>query len=155
MAGAASVPHRSADGHRLTVDEVDLRELVPQVLSVLVRRGADFATAEDAVQEALIRGLGAWDDDPPADPTGWLVTVAWRAFLDLARSETARRLMLSYGVRSVVTPDINSFSQMVERAARMARATGIAHIGDQLVVTAGVPFGTHGNTNTLRIAVVE
>jgi pyruvate kinase len=72
-----------------------------------------------------------------------------------ARSETARRLMLSYGVRSVVTPDINSFSQMVERAARMARATGIAHIGDQLVVTAGVPFGTPGNTNTLRIAVVE
>ena len=69
--------------------------------------------------------------------------------------ETARRLMLSYGVRSVVTPDINSFSQMVERAARMARSTGIAHIGDQLVVTAGVPFGTPGNTNTLRIAVVE
>ena len=72
-----------------------------------------------------------------------------------ARSETARRLMLSYGVRSVVTPDINSFSQMVERAARMARSTGIAHIGDRLVVTAGVPFGTPGNTNTLRIAVVE
>jgi len=72
-----------------------------------------------------------------------------------ARFETARRLMLSYGVRSVVTPDINSFSQMVERAGRMARATGIAHIGDHLVVTAGVPFGTPGNTNTLRIAVVE
>jgi pyruvate kinase len=72
-----------------------------------------------------------------------------------ASQETARRLMLSYGVRSVVTPDINSFSQMVERAARMARATGIAHIGDRLVVTAGVPFGTPGNTNTLRIAVVE
>jgi pyruvate kinase len=72
-----------------------------------------------------------------------------------ASPETARRLMLSYGVRSVVTPDINSFSQMVERAGRMARATGIAHIGDRLVVTAGVPFGTPGNTNTLRIAVVE
>ena len=72
-----------------------------------------------------------------------------------ASHETARRLMLSYGVRSVVTPDINSFSQMVERAARMARATGVAHVGDQLVVTAGVPFGTPGNTNTLRIAVVE
>jgi pyruvate kinase len=72
-----------------------------------------------------------------------------------ASHETARRLMLSYGVRSVVTPDINSFSQMVERAGKMARATGIAHIGDRLVVTAGVPFGTPGNTNTLRIAVVE
>ena len=39
----------------MTVDDVELRQLVPHVLSVLVRRGADFATAEDAVQEALIR----------------------------------------------------------------------------------------------------
>ena len=38
-----------------------------------------------------------------------------------AKPETAQRLMLSYGVRSVVTPDIHSFSQMVERAAKMAR----------------------------------
>ncbi len=68
---------------------------------------------------------------------------------------TARRLMLSYGVRSVVAPDIHSFSQMVEVAARIARSIGIAHVGDRLVVTAGVPFGTPGNTNTLRIAVVE
>jgi RNA polymerase sigma factor (sigma-70 family) len=73
------------------VGDVELRELVPQVLSVLVRRGADFATAEDAVQEALVRALDAWEDDPPSDPKGWLVTVAWRAFLDLARSESARR----------------------------------------------------------------
>src|SRR5262249_55599949 len=56
-----------------------------------VRRGADFATAEDAVQEALIRALAAWQDDVPADPTGWLITVAWRAFLDMTRSESARR----------------------------------------------------------------
>jgi RNA polymerase sigma factor (sigma-70 family) len=73
------------------VDQVELRGLVPRVLSVLVRRGADFATAEDAVQEALIRALAAWGDDPPADPTGWLITVAWRAFLDTTRSEVARR----------------------------------------------------------------
>ncbi len=73
------------------IDDVELRALVPRVLSVLVRRGADFATAEDAVQEALVRALAAWGDEPPADPTGWLVTVAWRAFLDLTRSEAARR----------------------------------------------------------------
>src|SRR5690242_8223119 len=71
--------------------EVELRELVPRVLSVLVRRGADFATAEDAVQEALIRALAAWRDEPPADPTAWLITVAWRAFLDMTRADTARR----------------------------------------------------------------
>src|SRR5438045_4301652 len=73
------------------MDDVALRELVPRVLSVLVGRGADFATAEDAVQEALIRALSAWGDESPADPTGWLVTVAWRAFLDMTRSDTARR----------------------------------------------------------------
>ena len=73
------------------VDEVELRELVPRVLGVLVRRGADFATAEDAVQEALIRALSAWQDDAPADPEGWLITVSWRVFLDMARSEAARR----------------------------------------------------------------
>ncbi len=59
------------------MDDVELRELVPRVLSVLVRRGADFDTAEDAVQEALIRALSTWGDEPPADPTGWLV--AWVA----------------------------------------------------------------------------
>jgi len=60
------------------------------VLSVLVRRGADFATAEDAVQEAWLRAHASWDDTPPEDPTGWLITVAWRAFLDMARSSSAR-----------------------------------------------------------------
>ncbi|MEU7866781.1 DUF6596 domain-containing protein [Dactylosporangium sp. NPDC049140] len=67
-----------------------LRELVPAVIGVLVRRGADFADAEDAVQEALVRALGTWPDDPPRDPKGWLVTVAWHRFLDAARAEASR-----------------------------------------------------------------
>ncbi len=73
------------------MDDVELRSLVPRVLSVLVRRGADFATAEDATQEALLRALDAWRDARPNDPEGWLITVAWRAFLDMARSDAARR----------------------------------------------------------------
>ena len=68
-----------------------LRELSPVVLGVLVRRGADFATAEDAVQEALIKALAAWTEELPRSPKSWLVTTAWRAFLDLSRSEGARR----------------------------------------------------------------
>src|SRR5262245_62622336 len=91
MARAPAVPDRTPDRHAVTADDVELRELVPAVLSVLVRRGADFATAEDAVQEALIRALAAWEHEVPADPTGWLITVAWRAFLDLTRSDAARR----------------------------------------------------------------
>src|SRR2546425_3535402 len=91
MAGGPTLPGRAAHRHSVTADDVELRELVPRVLSVLVRRGADFATAEDAVQEALIRALSAWGDELPADATGWLITVAWRAFLDMTRSDAARR----------------------------------------------------------------
>ncbi|MGI5418478.1 RNA polymerase sigma factor [Actinomadura luteofluorescens] len=68
-----------------------VRELVPAVIGVLVRRGADFASAEDAVQEALIRALETWPDDPPRDAKAWLVAAAWRKFLDAARAETSRR----------------------------------------------------------------
>ncbi|MEW1628446.1 DUF6596 domain-containing protein [Streptomyces sp. NPDC089173] len=73
------------------MDEPLLRSLIPGVLGVLVRRGADFAAAEDAVQEALIEAVRVWPDDPPRDPKAWLVTVAWRRFLDATRAESARR----------------------------------------------------------------
>ena len=73
------------------MDELLLRELTPAVIGVLVRRGVDFETAEDAVQEALIQAAQTWPDRQPADPKGWLVTVAWRKFLDAHRSEAARR----------------------------------------------------------------
>jgi RNA polymerase sigma factor (sigma-70 family) len=73
------------------VDEALLRTLTPNVIGILVRRGADFATAEDAVQDALIEAVRVWPDDPPRDPKGWLVTVAWRKFLDAARADAARR----------------------------------------------------------------
>ncbi|ORB63627.1 RNA polymerase sigma factor [Mycolicibacterium tusciae] len=73
------------------MNESLLRELVPAVIGVLVRRGADFASAEDAVQETLIRALETWPDDPPRDPKAWLVAVAWRKFIDATRAETSRR----------------------------------------------------------------
>ncbi|PRZ04443.1 RNA polymerase ECF family sigma subunit [Isoptericola sp. CG 20/1183] len=73
------------------MDDALLRALTPTVIGVLCRRGADFATAEDAVQEALVEAVRRWPDDPPQDPRGWLVTVAWRKFLDVARADAARR----------------------------------------------------------------
>jgi len=59
-----------------------VRELVPQVLGILVRRGADFAAAEDAVQEALLKAWETWPATRPDDPRAWLVTTAWRKYLD-------------------------------------------------------------------------
>jgi RNA polymerase sigma factor (sigma-70 family) len=73
------------------VDEALLRSLSPTVIGILGRRGADFAAAEDAVQEALAEAVRVWPDDPPRDPQGWLVTVAWRKFLDAVRADTSRR----------------------------------------------------------------
>lgn len=73
------------------VDEAQLRDLIPGVLAALVHRGADFETAEDAVQEALVRACETWPSRPPDDPKGWLITTAWRRFLDHTRSDVARR----------------------------------------------------------------
>jgi RNA polymerase sigma factor (sigma-70 family) len=75
----------------MAADEARLRELIPRVLAALVHRGADFAAAEDAVQEALIKALEVWPTRCPDDPEGWLITTAWRRFLDLVRSDAARR----------------------------------------------------------------
>ncbi|AKS31981.1 RNA polymerase sigma factor [Mycolicibacterium goodii] len=74
------------------MDPAALRDLVPGVLAALVGRGADFATAEDAVQEALIKALETWGPGgQPDDPKAWLITTAWRRFLDLTRADAARR----------------------------------------------------------------
>lgn len=73
------------------MDERQVRELIPQVIAVLVRRGADFAAAEDAVQEALLEALRTWTEQPPREPKRWLVTVAWRKFLDATRTDSSRR----------------------------------------------------------------
>ena len=73
------------------VDEGRLRTLVPQALARLVRRGEEFAAAEDALQEALLDALRTWPTSPPRDELGWLVSVAGRRLVDARRSEGARR----------------------------------------------------------------
>jgi pyruvate kinase len=71
------------------------------------------------------------------------------------KTETARKLSLCWGVHAVVTEDVRSFADMVEKACAIALKEELAKRGDRLVVTAGVPFGTPGATNILRIAWVE
>jgi pyruvate kinase len=68
---------------------------------------------------------------------------------------TARRLAVLWGAHCVHTSDVKSFSDMVQKAARMAHREKIAEIGQRVVITAGVPFGTPGATNILRIAWVD
>ena len=69
-----------------------LRELAPQALAAVVRRYGDFASAEDAVQEALIAATSTWPTDGrPGDPLAWLVRVASRRMIDGYRRDDARR----------------------------------------------------------------
>ena len=71
------------------------------------------------------------------------------------RQEVARRLCMVFGVHSVHTADVRSFNAMTEKAVRIAREDGLADFGQRLVITAGMPFGTPGATNVLRIARVN
>ena len=68
---------------------------------------------------------------------------------------TARRLALLWGVHCVHTDDATGFADMVEKACAQALAAGHAAPGQRIVITAGVPFGTPGTTNALRIARVR
>ena len=69
-------------------------------------------------------------------------------------TETARRLALVWGLHCVVTEDAHNLDDMVERAAAIAMQEGYSVPGDRIIVTAGVPLGTPGATNMLRIAYV-
>ncbi|HEY7607066.1 MAG TPA: sigma-70 family RNA polymerase sigma factor, partial [Actinomycetes bacterium] len=69
-----------------------LRELSPQVLGALVRRYGDFDGGEDAVQEALLAAARQWPaEGTPANPKGWLTTVASRRWVERWRQDAARR----------------------------------------------------------------
>jgi pyruvate kinase len=68
--------------------------------------------------------------------------------------ETARKLSLVWGLHCVVTEDAHDLDDMVNRACRIVNAEGFGRPGDRLIITAGVPLGTPGNTNMLRIAYI-
>jgi pyruvate kinase len=65
---------------------------------------------------------------------------------------TARRLALAWGVHCVHTEDVHSIEEMVSRSCAVAGAQDFARPGSRIVITAGMPFGTPGATNVLRIA---
>lgn len=69
--------------------------------------------------------------------------------------DTARKLALVWGVHCMQVRDPTSFNDMVELAFEAALADGFAEINDRLVIIAGVPFGTAGATNVMRVARVR
>ena len=126
------------------------------------QRASPEATGADAIAEAT-RDV--------ADTLGASVICAWTASgatgLRIARErpkssilaltpnvEIARRLTIAWGVHSVVTDDARDERDMTDRACRHAYIDGFAAEGERIIIVAGVPFGTPGATNNLRIAKV-
>lgn len=65
---------------------------------------------------------------------------------------TARRLCLIYGLHTVVSEDARDQDDMVEKACSATLTDGFATPGQRIIIMAGVPFGTRGATNLLRLA---
>jgi pyruvate kinase len=68
---------------------------------------------------------------------------------------TARRLTVAWGLHCVLTEDPNSVADMVTKACRLAAREGMVKLGDRAIVSAGLPFGTPGATNMLRVVRID
>ncbi|KAB1070405.1 pyruvate kinase [Methylobacterium planeticum] len=126
------------------------------------QRSDPEATAADAIAAAAHQMV---------DALGLNAIMAWThsgsTALRLARSrpnasvialtpkrETARRLAMAWGTHPIVTNDASDVDDMAFRAAKFAVRERFAEIGDRVIVVAGVPFGTPGATNLVRIAFI-
>lgn len=70
-------------------------------------------------------------------------------------AEVARRMALGWGIHPIHAKDARSFEEMVDIACDICLREGFGKTGEEIVITAGTPFGTPGATNVLRIARIE
>jgi pyruvate kinase len=112
------------------------------------------AAARDVAQTIGVKAICAWTDsgatalriarERPASPVLALTP----------KRDTARRLALVWGVHALQTPDPSSVEDMVHRACSSAQKEGFGQEGDRVAIVAGMPFGSPGATNMIRIATV-
>ncbi|MBY0295602.1 MAG: pyruvate kinase [Methylobacterium sp.] len=129
---------------------------------IAAQRSAPEATASDAIAASAHQIVDTLNLD---------AIMAWTASgstaLRLARArpnasvialtpkrETARRLALAWGTHPIVTNDASDIDDMSFRACKFAVRERFAQVGDRVIVVAGLPFGTPGATNLIRIAQV-
>ncbi|ACL60789.1 pyruvate kinase [Methylobacterium nodulans] len=129
---------------------------------IAAQRSVPEATASDAIALAAHQIV---------DTLGLEAIMAWTASgstaLRLARArpdasvialtpkrETARRLAMAWGTHPIVTNDASDIDDMSFRACKFAVRERFAKVGDRVLVVAGLPFGTPGTTNLIRIAQV-
>ncbi len=141
-------------------EEVELEGVYRSIINA--QRGAPEKTGADAIAVAA-RDM--------AETLEMKAIVAWTASgataLRVARErprapilaltpnrDTARRLTVVWGVKAVVTKDANDVDDMANRACKFAVRQGMAEKGERILIIAGVPFGTPGATNMLRLAFI-
>jgi len=66
----------------------------------------------------------------------------------------ARKLSVVWGIHCVIAEDAHDQDDMVERACRLAFKEGFSKAGQRIIIVAGVPLGTPGATNMMRVAFV-
>ena len=72
------------------------------------------------------------------------------------RQSTANRLALSWGVLPIVTEDPTGFDDMLIKIQEVATQERVGlKTGDKIMISAGVPFGRPGTTDTLKIATID
>ena len=141
-------------------EEVEADELYRSMIDA--QRAVPEATGADAIADAA-RQI--------ADTLDLAAVVCWTSSgstgLRMARERprppivalspniaTGRRLSVVWGVHCVITEDAHDQDDMVERASRIAFREGFAKAGQRVIIVAGLPLGTPGATNMLRIAYV-
>jgi pyruvate kinase len=67
----------------------------------------------------------------------------------------ARQLSLLWGAHSVLSEDINTYEEMVDRATEIALTEAFAKQAASIVVVAGIPFAEAGTTNNLRVVQIS
>jgi pyruvate kinase len=69
--------------------------------------------------------------------------------------ETCLGLSLVWGVAPIRIEPSRSTDELMDRVPGIALASGHVKTGDRIVITAGIPVGVSGSTNTIKAAVVE
>ena len=141
-------------------EEVERDPLYPSIIAA--QRGRPEPTGADAIAFATrdvaetldLKAVVAWT----ASGSTGIRIARERPFVPILAltpsRDTARRLCLTWGLHPVVTEDARNADDMADRACRTAFDEGFAASGERVIVVAGIPFGSPGATNTIRIAFV-
>ena len=153
-------PHEAVATMNRIAEAVESEKIYPSIIEA--QRAAPEATGADAIAEATrdvaetlnLKVICAWTS---SGSTGLRIARQRprSSILALTPIESvARRLAVVWGVHPIVTDDARDERDMADRACRHAYIEGFAGEGERIIVVAGVPFGTPGATNNLRIATV-